>query len=115
ARAVYLAYNGVKHKSWVKLDVEQSLLKLDIRKVNDPDAIEYAEMLLDRSAQGLEPLNHRLEVSYATNLLRMLKIWPDQIDILLQAFRIGDLAVAAIPGEVFVETGLAIKEKSPFK
>jgi hypothetical protein len=29
--------------------------------------------------------------------------------------RIGDLAIAAIPCEVFVEIGLAIKQKSPFQ
>ena len=32
----------------------------------------------------------------------------------LQALRIGDLGIAAIPCEVFVEIGLEIKKKSPF-
>lgn len=32
----------------------------------------------------------------------------------LQAFRIGDMGIAAIPAEVFVEIGLEIKERSPF-
>jgi hypothetical protein len=32
----------------------------------------------------------------------------------LQAIRIGDLAVAAIPFEVFVDIGLELKAKSPF-
>ena len=40
--------------------------------------------------------------------------WPDEVTIPLQAFRIGDQAVCAIPFEVFVEIGLEIKEKSPF-
>ena len=31
----------------------------------------------------------------------------------MQAFRIGDLAIAAIPCEVFVEIGLKIKAESP--
>jgi hypothetical protein len=34
--------------------------------------------------------------------------------VVLQAFRIGELAVAAIPFETFTETGLAIKAASPF-
>ena len=35
--------------------------------------------------------------------------------IILQAFRVGELAVAAIPFEVFTETGLELKARSPFK
>ena len=31
----------------------------------------------------------------------------------LQAIRIGDIAIGAIPCEVFAETGLAIKKQSP--
>jgi neutral ceramidase len=34
--------------------------------------------------------------------------------LILQALRIADLAIAAIPCEVFVEIGLEIKKKSPF-
>ena len=41
--------------------------------------------------------------------------YPDQLDIILQSFRIGDLGVSAIPFETFAETGREIKEKSPFK
>ncbi len=33
----------------------------------------------------------------------------------MQAFRIGDFAVAAIPFETFAETGLELKAKSPIK
>jgi hypothetical protein len=36
--------------------------------------------------------------------------WPIQI----QALRVGDVAIVGLPGEVFVEIGLAIKQRSPF-
>ena len=41
--------------------------------------------------------------------------YPDEKAIVLQAIRIGDLAIVASPCETFAETGLAIKRRSPFK
>ena len=40
---------------------------------------------------------------------------PDEVSVPLQAFRIGELGIAAIPFEVFTESGLEIKQKSPLK
>ena len=47
--------------------------------------------------------------------MRKLHESPDEISVVLQAFRIGDLGVCAIPFEVFVEIGLKIKEDSPLE
>lgn len=44
-----------------------------------------------------------------------MKDYPEKVSLVLQAFRIGDLAITAVPAEVFVEIGLEIKAKSPFK
>lgn len=38
---------------------------------------------------------------------------PDTFPTLLQALRIGDLGLVGLPGEIFVEIGLQIKQKSP--
>ena len=40
--------------------------------------------------------------------------WPENINVPMQVFRLGEWT-AAIPFEVFTETGLEIKTKSPFK
>jgi hypothetical protein len=45
----------------------------------------------------------------------LIKDFPKQVPLIIQAFRIGDLAIAAAPCEIFVEIGLDIKGKSPFK
>jgi hypothetical protein len=37
------------------------------------------------------------------------------ITVELQAFKIGDGAVLALPGEVFLELGMEIRRRSPFK
>jgi len=41
--------------------------------------------------------------------------YPVEFDIPIQALRVGDLGIAAIPTEVFVEIGLEIKRRSPFR
>jgi neutral ceramidase len=41
--------------------------------------------------------------------------FPSQVQAILQALRIGEVGIAAIPCEVFVEVGLDIKKQSPLK
>jgi hypothetical protein len=45
----------------------------------------------------------------------LLDSYPREVDCVIQAMRIGDLAICAIPCEVFVEIGQELKQKSPFK
>ncbi len=59
------------------------------------------------------PKHHRYERIYFARVQSLLE-GPDEISVPLQAIRIGDLAIAAIPFEVFTEIGLEIKQKSPF-
>lgn len=47
--------------------------------------------------------------------LEIMRAAPARVDrTVLQAWRIGDTGFASLPGEVFVEYGLQIKERSPF-
>lgn len=45
----------------------------------------------------------------------ILADYPDQVTLPLQVFRIGDLAVAQWPGEIFAISGLNLKQRSPVK
>jgi hypothetical protein len=56
-----------------------------------------------------------LEQPYAERVMEAKRAQPDTIQALIVAFRIGELGITSIPFEVFTETGLEIKEKSPFK
>mgnify|MGYP001077602369 CR=1 FL=1 len=40
---------------------------------------------------------------------------PETSRVILQAVRIGDLGIATVPFETFVETGLELKARSPLK
>ena len=112
ADEVLKAYASVQHRDWVQLRAAQTELTLNVRRAT-PEMITFVENVLARGEDV--KANHPLERIYAERVLQMEKEWPDQVDIILQAFRIGDLGIAAIPFETFTETGLEIKAKSPFK
>ena len=77
-----------------------------------PDAaeVEYAEKLL---AQAADPDRLTMTEVYAKETLHFAEA-KSTVDIKLQAIAIGDLAIVAIPCEVFAEVGLDIKRRSPF-
>ena len=111
AREVLRVYNTIRYHDWVPLKAAQEELKLHVRKP-DQAMIDRAKMVLSRP-DTVTPV-HRYEKVYADRQLRMLE-YPDKVDVVLQAFQIGELGVAAIPFETFAEIGLEIKAKSPFK
>src|SRR5207248_4286827 len=55
----------------------------------------------------------RLAEPYAQRALALAKA-PETLKVPLQAVRIGDTAICAIPFETFVEIGLDLKRRSPF-
>lgn len=54
------------------------------------------------------------ERSFARRVRRFEEEPPTARDTLVQALRVGDLAIVGAPGEFFVELGLDIKRRSPF-
>lgn len=111
AKEVFRAYQDVKHQDWVQLKAAKSELSLRVRRAS-PELIAHSQMVLQRSDSITG--KHPLEKIYAQRVMQFQEEWPDEIDIVLQAFKIGGLGVAAIPFETFAETGLEIKAKSPF-
>jgi len=101
---------SVTYHSNVTLNARAADLRLGVRKP-DGDDLARAESLTAK-AKGREL--GTLEEIYARET-RLLADYPDKVDVTVQALRIGELGVVAIPCEVFVEIGLAIKAKSPLK
>ncbi len=101
---------AMPYRDWVLLSVRETELGLGVRRPS-PEEVTRAEAIL----AGLKgQLLQTAEEIYARETV-LMKDYPEQIPLLIQAMRIGDLGIAAIPCEVFVETGLAIKQRSPFK
>jgi neutral ceramidase len=99
----------LNHRSDITLQAVQAELTLGVRK---PDAqrIKWAQGVL---ANPTAKQAHNWTTVYANETLHLSR-YPDQKSIILQAIRLGDIAIAAAPCEVFAETGLAIKRRSPF-
>jgi neutral ceramidase len=111
ANEVLRVYQTIQYKDWVPLRAAQSELNLKVRRP-DSEMLAYAQKVLAKPET--ETPVHRLEKTYAERTIQMNK-WPENVNVLMQTFRIGELGVAAIPFEVFTEIGLEIKAKSPFK
>jgi neutral ceramidase len=84
---------------------------LAVRKPTE-EQLGYVQQVLAKS-ENTRPY-HPLERVYAQRVLQLSES-PEYVSIALQTFRIGDLGIAAIPFEVFTESGLEIKQKSPLK
>lgn len=109
ARQIYNEIDG-KHRRDMRLGVAYREIELGVRK---PDAarLEWARETMKRVKPGARLTRPQV---YAEEALG-LAAYPDRVSVPLQAFRLGDLAICAIPNEVFAETGLALKSRSPFK
>ncbi|WP_236973547.1 hypothetical protein [Membranihabitans maritimus] len=110
ASEVYKVYQNIEYKDWVPLHSTQEEMELGVR-MPDKNDIERAESIVEKAAG---PNMKTLEEIYARETLQ-LKEFPESVNLLLQAHRIGDLVIATIPCEVFVEIGLELKEKGPFE
>ncbi len=94
----------IEHSSDVSLAAAFVDLELRVRR---PDAkrIAWARKTQQEAVKGRPGI-------YAEETLQLAK-FPASVPVRLQVIRIGRLGIAAIPCEVFAETGLAIKEQSP--
>jgi neutral ceramidase len=111
ARKVVDAAEKAPMRDGAALSVAMKELVLKNRKP-DADRVARAKEIVGRP-KDVKPA-HAREVAYAQRTLALAEV-PDTVSVPLQVFRIGDLAVNAIPFEVFTDIGLEIKKASPFE
>ncbi len=113
AAEAYKVWRQIEYNDWVPLGALEQEITLATRKPDEAD-IQYAKDVLERHAVKKIPRLATREEIYAGETMDMT-LYPPLVDLKLQAFRIGDLSVAAIPCETFVEIGLELRLNSPFK
>jgi hypothetical protein len=111
AAAACEAYRRIEHSDRVPIAMIEKRLNLSVR-VPTPEEVAQARTWLEEQGATDRPVKTRAE-NYARETV-LLSSLPPTRELKLQAIRIGDLALAAIPCEVYGRTGLAIKKESPF-
>ncbi len=121
AQEVYAAYRRIQYHDWVPLKMAQADLPVPEQVVNDAQ-YKWAQGVLaaapatDSGLAGSTADNQLPAVAIRrARAMRELREHPAKKVIQLQALRIGDLGMIAIPSEVFAITGLKIKAQSPLR
>lgn len=108
--ASVVAYRRMKFHSHVTLAAVQRDLLLGVRKPSDDDLARANATLAatDNAAANI------VRDVYAAETLELAK-FPDRLPVKLQAMRIGELGIVALPCEPFCQIGLDIKRVSPLR
>ncbi len=110
AREARRVIEGIEHRDGISLGMQETGLELAVRRP-DEARLAWAKEVWAK-ARGKKRFT-RPEI-YAREAIK-LSAYPPKVMVPLQAMRIGELGIAAIPCETFAETGLAIKQASPLK
>ncbi len=110
ADSAHHAYRRIEHHDWVPVASSQAEIELGVRLPDRKD-LERARKILKEAGPG--PYRDRRAI-YARETV-LLAEYPAQVQVRLQAIRIGNLGIVSTPCETFVETGLAIKRESPLR
>jgi len=111
AATVEAALPGLKHVTRPRLAVRSEVVELPLRTYT-PDEVAAAEKTMEKLSTGETPF---LELVKAYETMNFKARKPGKLPALVQVIRLSDdTAVVGLPGEVFVDLGLAIKKASPF-
>ncbi len=105
------AYDSIQHwNSEINIAMHQSTLTLDVRMPSDAEVqaakTVTAPWISHRLPQSVEEVYQRETI--------LLSEMPPTREVILQTIRIGEFAITSTPCEVYGETGLRIKQNSPF-
>lgn len=111
AEKLLQAHKSLKWHDHVRLSSVQRTLTFKRRYPTKEEA-EWAEAV---EAKKIKPMSTSRYSTYRTVLAYASPDMPSTIDVVVQTHLIGDLAVAAMPFEVFAEIGLELKQRSPIQ
>jgi len=112
ARRADEAYRAITYHDWVPLAMAEKTLVLS-RRLPDEARLKWARKVVNSlSVAGKERPPRDLPEVYAQEAIFLHQ--EPRRELKLQAIRVGELGITAIPNEVFAITGLKLKAQSPF-
>ena len=109
AEKVMQEHKKLKWHDHAKLSSVQRTLTFK-RRYPTKGEVEWAKAV---KAGTIKPMSTSRYSTYSTVLAYDSPEMPPTIDVIVQTHRIGDMAIAAMPFEVFAEIGLELKQQSP--
>jgi hypothetical protein len=114
ADASWKAYQEIgKHSGDVVLGMRQRTLTLKYRKPTAEQVMNAKAVMAIKDKEAIARLP-ALAKNYAGSTIAAAERPEETLDIIIQAIKVGDIVLCAIPFETFAETGLELKKKSPF-
>jgi hypothetical protein len=110
ADQVHRAHEDVQFSNKASIRMSEREIELGVRKPNSTE-LERARELFNKAA---DPNRLTMDELYAQESIRLYEADPT-VHLKLQTIAVNDLAIVAIPCEVFADIGLEIKRRSPFK
>ncbi|MBI3414400.1 MAG: hypothetical protein HY043_03625 [Verrucomicrobia bacterium] len=108
AQEVFRVAKNLEYRGEVPLKVASTELKVDYRKPSPDEVARARDLMKDRDRSQL----HTWPEIYAREQIILVE-YPEAASLPLQVFRIGELAIAQWPGEIFAVSGLDLKKRSP--
>lgn len=114
AREVIRVEKSIQYQNWVPLGAAAERVTLKRRRPSLAQVRRARELLKNATPKKQQDRNFSRRVTFARRAIEASE-WPETEDAFVQVLRIGDLCLAALPFEVFVEIGFDIQKQSPFK
>ena len=109
AQAAMDVWPNIQYFDWVPLGMVEKRVSIKNR-VPTSEEVQAAKAHIAALTNG--QMKTGADV-YAQSTV-MMENWPKTSEIPLQAIRVGELGITALPGEIYGITGLEIKARSPF-
>jgi hypothetical protein len=109
ALAAMVVWPNIEYHDRVSLAMVEKRITI-ANRVPTPEEVQAAK---DHVATFPDGKPQNIPDVYAMNVSEMGD-WPKTSEVVVQAIRIGELGITALPAEVYGSTGLEIKARSPF-
>jgi hypothetical protein len=114
AQEVVRVEKEIEYRDRIELGAAAEHLPLNRRKPTPAEVQAANDLLNNAGPEDLKEPDFSRRAIFARRAIDAAK-WPETTEAFVQTLRIGELGIAALPFEVFVEVGFEVQKQSPFQ